>query len=78
MTNKEAYLMDLNDLRKEIDLLLSMVPTGARKTTAAARAKAEESASRAYATLGCMERDYIPQEIQVDQKREGGAITHER
>lgn len=73
MTNREAYLMDLNDLRKEIDLLLSMVPVGTAKATAAARTRAEESASRARATIGCMERDYIPQEIQVDQKRGGEA-----
>lgn len=67
MTNKEAYLMDLNDLRKEIDLLLSMVPVGTAKATDAARTKAEESASRARATIGCMERDYIPQDTSIEE-----------
>lgn len=28
MANQEAYLSDLDDLRKEIDYLLSMVPIG--------------------------------------------------
>ena len=31
MTNQEAYLSDLNDLRKEIDYLLSLVPVGNSK-----------------------------------------------
>lgn len=72
MTNKEAYLIDLNDLRKEIDLLLSMIPIGTTKATAAARTKAEESAGRAYATLRCMERDYIPQDTSIEGGGEQG------
>lgn len=32
MTNKEAYLTDLDDLKKEIDFLLSMIPVGKTKT----------------------------------------------
>lgn len=31
MTNQEAYINDLDDLRKEIDYLLSMVPVGKTK-----------------------------------------------
>ena len=36
MTNQDAYLHDLEDLRKEIDYLLSMVPI-ARRTSRRAR-----------------------------------------
>ena len=31
MTNREAYMSDLDDLRKAIDCLLSMVPVGKTK-----------------------------------------------
>ena len=63
MTNQEAYLIDLNDLRREIDYLLSMVPTGKNKKEMQAREQAEEAAGRARATLGCMKNDYITVEI---------------
>lgn len=59
MTNKAAYLSDLEDLLKEIDHLLSAVPIGKNKTELQAREQAEEAASRARATIGCMKNDYI-------------------
>ena len=58
MTNREAYLSDLNDLRKEIDYLLSLVPVGKSKKELQAREQAEEAAGRARATIGCMRSDY--------------------
>lgn len=63
MTNREAYLLDLDDLRKEIDYLLSMVPMGKTKKELQAREQAEEAASKARATLGCMKNDYIIVEL---------------
>ena len=59
MTNKEAYLSDLEDLLKEIDHLLSAVPIGKNKMELQAREQAEEADSRARATIGCMKNDYI-------------------
>ena len=59
MTNREAYLSDLNDLRKEIDYLLSLVPVGKSKKEIQMREQAEEAAGRARATIGCMKNDYI-------------------
>ena len=59
MTNKEDYLSDLEDLLKEIDHLLSAVPIGKNKMELQAREQAEEAASRARATIGCMKNDYI-------------------
>lgn len=59
MTNREAYQTDLDDLLKEIDHLLSAVPAGKTKKELQAREQAEEAASRARATIGCMRNDYI-------------------
>lgn len=59
MTNQEAYLSDLDDLRKEIDYLLSLVPVGKAKKELQMREQAEEAAGRARATIGCMRNDYI-------------------
>ena len=59
MTNQEAYLSDLNDLRKEIDYLLSLVPVGNSKKALQAKEQAEEVAGRARATIDCMKNDYI-------------------
>lgn len=59
MTNQAAYLHDLEDLRKEIDHLLSLVPVGKTKRDLQAREDAEAAASRARATIGCMRNDYI-------------------
>ena len=59
MTNQEAYLNDLDDLRKEIDHLLSLVPVGKTKRELQTREQAEEAAGRARATIGCMRKDYI-------------------
>lgn len=63
MTNREAYLGDLDDLRKEIDYLLSLVPVGKSKKGLQAREQAEEAAGRARATINCMKNDYIVVEL---------------
>ena len=59
MTNQEAYLSDLDDLLKEIDQVLSVVPIGKTKMERQAREQAEEAAGRARATINCMTNDYI-------------------
>lgn len=59
MTNREAYLDDLDELLKEIDQLLSAVPIGKTKLEHQAREQAEDVAGRARATINCMKRDYI-------------------
>ena len=59
VANQEAYLSDLDDLRKEIDYLLSMVPIGKSKRELQAREQAENAAGRARATISCMGNDYI-------------------
>lgn len=59
MTNHEAYLSDLDDLRKEIDYLLSLVPVGKSKKELQMREQAEEASGRARATIDCMKNDYI-------------------
>ncbi len=59
MTNQEAYLSDLDDLLKEIDQILSVVPIGKTKMERQAREQAEEAAGRARATINCMRNDYI-------------------
>ena len=59
MTNHEAYQIDLDDLLKEIDRLLSAVPVGRTKMQLQARESAEAAAGRARATIGCMRNDYI-------------------
>ncbi|MBM6976706.1 hypothetical protein [Intestinimonas butyriciproducens] len=59
MTNHEAYQIDLDDLLKEIDRLLSAVPVGRNKMQLQAREQAEAAAGRARATIGCMRNDYI-------------------
>lgn len=63
MTNKEAYLSDLDDLEKEIARLLSLVPVGKSKREIQVREHAEEAACRARATIACMRNDYIPAEL---------------
>ena len=63
MTNQEAYLSDLNDLRKEIDYLLSLVPVGNSKKALQAREQAEEAAGRIRASINCMKKDYIIVEL---------------
>lgn len=59
MANQEAYLSDLDDLQKEIDYLLSLIPVGKSKKELQMREQAEEAAGRARATIGCMRNDYI-------------------
>lgn len=63
MTNQEAYLSDLNELREEIDRLLSLVPVGKGKRELQVREQAEEVAVRARATINCMKNDYIIVEL---------------
>lgn len=63
MTNKEAYLMDLEEVEKAIEKLLQAVPTGKTKTERANREKAERVAGAAIATIHCMTNDYIPMEF---------------
>ena len=63
MTNKEAYMSDLDELLGEIDLLLSLVPIGKSKRGLQAREQAEEVAGRARATISCMRNDYIISEL---------------
>lgn len=46
MTNREAYLDDLDELLKEIDQLLSAVPIGKTKLEHQAREQAEDVAGR--------------------------------
>lgn len=55
MTNREAYLDDLDELLKEIDQLLSAVPIGKTKLEHQAREQAEDVAGRARATINCGE-----------------------
>ena len=59
MTNQDAYLHDLDDLQKEIDHLLSLVPVGKTKRDLQAQEDAEAAVGRARATIGCMRNDYI-------------------
>ena len=59
MTNQDAFLHDLEDLRKEIDYLLSMVPIGKSKKDLQTRKNAEDAAGRARSTIACMRNDYI-------------------
>ena len=63
MTNKEAYMSDLDDLEKEIERLLSLVPVGKTKKELQGREQAEEAAGMARATISCMRRDYIISEV---------------
>ena len=63
MTNQEAYLSDLAELREEIDRLLSLVPVGKAKRELQVREQAEEVAGRARATINCMKNDYIIVEL---------------
>lgn len=58
MTNKDAYLNDLDDLRKAIDDLLGMIPVGKNKKELQVRNLAESVASSARATVACMRNDY--------------------
>ena len=63
MTSKEAYMSDLDDLEKEIERLLSLVPVGKTKKELQRREQAEEAASMARATINCMKNDYIVVEL---------------
>lgn len=62
MTNKEAYMFDLESLKKDIDRLQVLFPVGSTKVQVANREKAEEIIGNMRAVINCMERDYIPQE----------------
>ena len=63
MSNKEAYIYDLEELEKAIEALLRAVPVGKKKQELAVREEAERVAGAARATIGCMKRDYIPVEF---------------
>lgn len=60
MSNKEAYLDDLDELKREIDKLLRLVPEGKTKREKAVREEAEQIAGSAKALISCMEKGYIP------------------
>lgn len=59
MSQHESYLIDLNNLLKSIDQILSAVPVGKTKAEQQAREQAESAASAARATIQCMTNDYI-------------------
>lgn len=59
MTSKEAYNMDLDELRTAIDALLAAVPSSTKRSDAHRREEAERVASSARALIGCMRNDYI-------------------
>lgn len=63
MTNKDAYISDLEELEAAIAKLLQAVPTGKTKWELAAREAAENIAGAARATIACMKNDYIPVEF---------------
>ena len=63
MTNKEAYISDLEDLEKAIAKLLAAVPSGKTKKEQAVKEAAERVAADARATINCMKNDYIPIEL---------------
>ena len=63
MTNREAYLSDLDDLNSEIGRILSLVPVGKTKKEKELRRLAEEAAAMARVTISCMKNDYIISEI---------------
>lgn len=59
MTNKDAYNMDLDELRAAIDALLAAVPSSTKRSDAHRREEAERIAGSARATIACMRNDYI-------------------
>ena len=59
MTSKEAYNMDLDELRAAIDALLAAVPSSTKRSDAHRREEAERVASSARDLIGCMRNDYI-------------------
>lgn len=63
MTNKEAYISELEELEAAIDKLLHAVPAGKTKKELAIREAAERVAGTARATIACMKNDYIPVEF---------------
>lgn len=63
MTNKEAYISDLEELEKAIAKLLAAVPSGKTKKEQAVKEAAERVAADARATIACMKNDYIPIEL---------------
>lgn len=59
MTNKQAYIEDLNDILKEMERMLNAVPMGKSKSEKQNRKQAEEAFERVQTTISCMKRDYI-------------------
>ena len=64
MSNREAYLSDLDELKQEIDKLLQLVSEGKTKREKETRTKAEQIAGLAWekALIACMGIGYIPLE----------------
>lgn len=63
MSNKEAYISDLEELEAAIEKLLRAVPVGKKKQELADREAAEKVAGAARATIACMKTNYIPVEF---------------
>ncbi len=63
MTNQEAYLEEIDELKTKVDCLLSFVPAGKTAKEKKVYEEAEELAANIRMTLGCMSRDYIPVEM---------------
>lgn len=60
MTNREAYMSDLDDLQKAIDCLLSMVPAGKTKYEKQIREQAENAAGAAREAVPAARRGAGP------------------
>ena len=76
MTSKEAYNMDLDELRTAIDALLAAVPSSTKRSDAHRREEAERVASSARALIGCMSNDYIIAESPPRGRDTGAANRH--
>lgn len=63
MSNKDAYISELEELEVAIEKLLHAVPAGKTKRELAIREAAENVAGSARATIACMKNDYIPIEF---------------
>ncbi len=69
MTNKEAYLSDLEELEAAFAAMLRLVPSGTTKKAAEVKATAEEIENSARATIACMKNDYTPLEVFGEEAR---------
>ena len=71
MTNMEAYLSDLEELKEIITALERLIPEGTTKRARQSKGEAARIASNARATIDCMKSDYIP--IEPDGKGTGAS-----